>query len=398
MRASAKRLSGAGRCSHVEHGGEWTAYSESLNASIAACDGRRARPRAVRSTCSGAERDELDRPGGHASTRRPPARRAARRLISSESDGTGTSGIAGNVALADQTVNVSGNVWQAAVADVQPASLDFGIVHVGDSVNGAERRGRQRRQRRAGRCHPGRLRRVDGPFSGSGDLGAGVAAGGTDNTSLNVSLDTAAAGIFGGSASLDLLSHNPDLVDLDIAVDAVGLTAQVNNYANPVFDFVTGDGSFSGGGETYLLDFGTIDLNSTALVSASLAVGNDIPAPGDFLDGLFDLSMADVFGTTGFDNFFDLNPGDFNFGLGVSLDVASLGIGDYMGSLILNPFGHNESGFRGALPAITLALRANVTDQGVALSEPDALWLNAFGMLAMLLILRLNRSRRCKAH
>jgi len=110
-----------------------------------------------------------------------------------ESDGAGTSGL-GKTALAGDSVVVQGNVYQVAVASVDSTPIDFGIVHVGDVV--------ALQNIAVANTAPvaalndvltGGVSSVDGPFTGSGNLGSGVAAGGTDNSNINVGLDTTSA-------------------------------------------------------------------------------------------------------------------------------------------------------------------------------------------------------------
>ena len=55
---------------------------------------------------------------------------------------------------------------------------------------------------------------------------AGVAAGATDSSSLKVGLNTASAGNYSSSATLQLQSHNPDMADLALPTKTVGLVAQ----------------------------------------------------------------------------------------------------------------------------------------------------------------------------
>ncbi|NND54664.1 MAG: choice-of-anchor D domain-containing protein, partial [Gammaproteobacteria bacterium] len=309
-------------------------------------------------------------------------------IISLESDGTGTSGIADNVALPGQTVNVGGNVWAAAVADVQPLLLDFGIVHVGDVVAAQTLAVSNIAVGELTDVLQGGFGSVDGPFSGAGNLGAGVAAGDTDDTSLSVSLSTGSAGIFDGAANLDLVSHNPDLDDLSLDATMIALSGQVNNFANPVFDFLSGDGIFSGGGDSYLLDFGDIVLGSGTMLDSNLAVGNDVPDPADSVDLFFDLSGISLFLLSGFDDIFNLSASSFINDLFVEFDSSAVGLGLFSENILLSPVGFNDSGYREDLSPITLALQVNIIDDGgeppVPVREPHVLALMALGLLLML--------------
>jgi len=303
-------------------------------------------------------------------------------VITLESDGTGTSNIVPNAALPSQTVNVSGNVWAPAVASIQPV-VDFGIVHVGDTVS---------KNVSAGNVASGALtdvlkggfNSVAGPFNGSGNLGTGVAAGDTDSSSLTVGLDTSTAGVFSGDAIVGLLSNNPDLADLLLPNETVALTAQVNNYANPDYNFVSGDGALTGGGDAFLLNFGTVVDGTVTSLSATLDLLNNVAAPADSLSGLFDGTGAGSFTLSGFNDFASLDAGVAISDLIISLDVASLGIGFFSGDIILNATGFNSSGFTQAFSPITLSFQGQVS----AVPVPPAVWLFLSGILGLVSVAR----------
>ena len=61
-------------------------------------------------------------------------------------------------------------------------------------------------------------------------MGTRIAAGAADATSLKVGLATASAGLFNGSATLALASHNADLTDLALTPVALTLAGQANNF------------------------------------------------------------------------------------------------------------------------------------------------------------------------
>ncbi|MBK6659629.1 MAG: PEP-CTERM sorting domain-containing protein [Proteobacteria bacterium] len=122
-------------------------------------------------------------------------------------------------------------------------------------------------------------------------LGAGLAAGGADNLSLNVALDTSAAGIFSGTALIALSSHNADMSDLSLAPALVALSAQVNEFANPLLAKTGGDGSFGVNG------FGAATL--AAGDAHNLAVVLDTLVAGNFQD-VFTLNLFSA-NASGFD-------------------------------------------------------------------------------------------------
>ncbi|MCB9930325.1 MAG: choice-of-anchor D domain-containing protein [Alphaproteobacteria bacterium] len=282
----------------------------------------------------------------------------------------------GNTALGNQSVTLNGKVYQTAVLNQLTTTLDFGIVHVGDAV---ATQGVGIQNDAAGALNDaitGGFASVDGPFQGSGDLGAGVAAG-SSSSALRVGLDTAVAGAFSGQAMLDLFSSNPDLADLALAGEMpVSLSATVNNYANPEFFQQSGDGVFSGAGNAFTLDFGTVMQGNTE--SALLAVMNNVTGPADLLDGLFADAVLS-FVLAGFDPFADLGAGDVFGGLSVSFDTMTLGLGLFEETVTLMGTGHNASGYSAAVPDVTLTLRGRVV--GVTgVPEPQTLALVLAGV------------------
>jgi len=215
---------------------------------------------------------------------------------------------------------------------------------------------------------------TSGPFTASGTLGAGVAAGVTDSASLKVGLNTATAGRYASSATLQLQSHNPDMSDLALSDQTVSLAAQVNNYARPVFEQVAGGFSLTQDGTTFTLDFGSL-IQGTGLATASLGVRNDVTGPADALNGTFERVGTTAFQLSGFTDFFNIAAGDLFGGLSVGLDTATLGLFDY--SLVLHPYGTNASGFFGSLGDLTLALHAKVVTSA---SVPEASTLLLLGI------------------
>ncbi|MDF1831915.1 MAG: PEP-CTERM sorting domain-containing protein, partial [Porticoccaceae bacterium] len=154
------------------------------------------------------------------------------------------------------------------------------------------------------------------------------------------------------------------------------------------------DGSLTSSSNTlFELDFGTIVLGS-GLFTANLGVLNDVAAPADLLAGLFDLTNAGVFGLLGFDDFGFSGPGVFDSltalgaldllgGMEVSFDSSSLGLGNYTGSILLNPFGFNTSGYDGAFDEARLVFTASIVD-GASVPEPGVLVLFISGSLLVL--------------
>ena len=299
------------------------------------------------------------------------------------STGAGTTG-APDVSVGSGSVNLNGKVYTPAKANVNTSSIDFGIVHVGDVVTAKNVAVTNSAAVTAlNDVLVGSINAGPSPFSASGNLPtAGLGAGQTNNTSLNVALGTGTAGNFTGQASVALASHNADMADLPLGTSSIDLIAQVNNYANPVFDKLSGDGSFSQLGATFTLDFGTLLLNS-GLESAALQVLNNVAAPADWLNGSFDLTGVSVFDLSGFSSFSNIAAGSAFAGLSVGFNPTQLG--DFSDTVTLHPTSGNTSGYDGALSDIHLVLQGHVTGQ-VSVPEPSALLLVVVGLMGIRLM------------
>ncbi|MSP03304.1 MAG: Hint domain-containing protein [Acetobacteraceae bacterium] len=125
--------------------------------------------------------------------------------IALTSDGTGTSGL-GLTVLAAQTVAVSGSVWRLAAASAHtPQPVAFGSRHVGDVVSQAL----TLQNTAAGDGFSENLNALAaGATAGITASGAftGLAAQATNNSALTVGLNTAAAGLKSGTATISLTS------------------------------------------------------------------------------------------------------------------------------------------------------------------------------------------------
>ena len=151
--------------------------------------------------------------------------------ISLASDGAGTSGFSA-LALGTQTVNVSGDVYRLAAANVMGA-VQFGNVHVGDVVN-------QALSLTNTAANDGFSERLDASFNGVSDSrilasGAvtGLGAGASDNTSLVIGLDTSTAGSLTGFATVKLSSNGAGTSGLGVtslANQNLGVTTNVAVY------------------------------------------------------------------------------------------------------------------------------------------------------------------------
>ncbi len=271
--------------------------------------------------------------------------------------------------VAGQTLSITGGkVYTPALAQLGGTTLDFGIVHVGDTVAARTITVGNTATRVAGLNDVllAAIRSDNARFTPSGSV-AGLAAGAQDPSSLQVSLDTSYSGQSRGTATLAFASHNADMSDLALASQQVVLKAQVNHYAELGLGKLAGAGSFSGGGAAYTLDFGTLRLGS-GTVGAELVVSNVAPGMSDLLGLKFDLGTAGShFSLSGFGPIAGLGEGDYQDGLKVSF--SGLLAGHFDEVVTLHAIGSNASGYMGALGDVQLRLVGEVA----AVPEP-ATW------------------------
>jgi len=299
------------------------------------------------------------------------------------STGAGTTS-SPDVSVGSGSVTLAGRVYTPAVASVNTTPVDFGIVHVGDVV--AARNVAVTNAATATALNDVLVGTINtggsSSFSAAGDLGSGLGAGQTNNTSLNVQLNTSIAGIYNGAANLALSSHNADMADLPLATTAVALSATVNNYANPVYNRVTGDGTLSGGGLSYTLDFGEVVQNAAA-GTTTLRLLNSVVGPADLLEGSFTFDVA-LFGLSGFNSFTGLGAGQGLDGLIIAMNTDSLGT--FSETITLHAFGYNAGGYRGAFD-VSLLVRGSVVD-GSAVPEPSSIILIGLGLAGLAAVRR----------
>ncbi|HLB98336.1 MAG TPA: choice-of-anchor D domain-containing protein, partial [Acetobacteraceae bacterium] len=321
--------------------------------------------------------------------------------INQASNGATTSGL-GISSLGSQTVDLSGKVYQTAVASVTPA-VSFGIVHVGDTVSPQTITVTNTASGALVDSIVGSMTAGPAPFAvvGGGTLGSGVTAGNNSGSALQVGLNTSTAGTYTGNANLTLSSHDSDLADVALSTSPVSLSGTVNNYAEVGLAGAT-KGSLTGGGSAYTLNLGTLTQGSNGgSIAAALAALNAALGPADALtlnSGDYSvISGGGEFGVT-LNQVTDLAAGDSqDNALDVSLDTNDIGTFDEV--ITFDGIGSNASGYNSNVNVLdpTLTIEATVTAGGsgpppTGVPEPSS-WLVLLSALAGLGGMRRLRNR-----
>jgi hypothetical protein len=255
--------------------------------------------------------------------------------------------------------------YVAATARPSATTLNFGLVHVGSKAaqtltitNGA-----------SGAYTDyllGGFGAITAPFAGSGSLGAGLT--GEASGSLSVTLSTAGAGVFTGSASLALIDNDPATGNTELATAPITLTGTVVNYASAFLEALTTTGSLSRSGNALAINLGTIVAGTTG--SIDLAVLNDAAGPADLLSGSFVVSGSSGFINSGLAAFSGLASGQSDTSPVISL--SSNTAGTFTETITLDPTGSNASGYSGALALEVVTVTGTVAPATVVLAAANS--------------------------
>ena len=310
--------------------------------------------------------------------------------IALTSDGTGTSGLA-NTLLTSQTVSVTGSVFRLASGGAAPAGpVNFGIVHVGDTAsqtltvtNTAANDGFSEKLNAA-------VTAQSGAATGTGT--ANQILPGSNSTALSLNMNTGTAGVKSGSITLGLTSDGTGTSGLGtspLTSQTINISGQVNNFASAHFLLNSGPGTLTGGGISYSLNFGTMNLNAP-FRTLTLGLENNAAAPADSLAGSFVLTAGNYL-MSNFTAFSGVLAGGSIGSLDVGFNPDQLGT--FNGTITLNPRSQNAGGFDGAQTPVIVGVTGSVV-----VPEPHVASLLALGgMLAGLRRRRVIRVARVSA-
>jgi len=277
------------------------------------------------------------------------------------STGVGTSGLADTM-LTAQALALSGKVYADAVANFSAGSVNFGVVHVGDTVS---------QNLAVTNAAIGALTdnltggtdTLGGTYAGpiGFALGAGGLVAGASGT-VSFGLNTALSGAVSGNAVFGFTSHDADLADLGLNGGTISVTGTVDNFATAQVEDTGGIGSFAGSNGIYTLNLGSVAQGGTALVG-DLGVLNAATELADLMSGTFAVTGAGSFINTGFTpGFSGLGAGQDERNQTVSLSTATSGV--LSETIVLTPSGSNAN-FSGVLTQETITVTGTIVPAGV---------------------------------
>jgi hypothetical protein len=270
-----------------------------------------------------------------------------------------------NFGSSDPAVDVFGDVFRLASGTIAPIT-DF--VHVGDPGTVAVGITNTATADGFSENLLGTLASVTQGVGTIGIAAAGptgeIAAGSSDTSSLLLDFSTAQVGTIAGTVTVDLTSDGgtgtgsiDGLGTTTLAPQMAPVTITVENFANPVFENVSGIGTFAQNGTAYSLNLGTIAQGSGPF-SVDLGVLNDATGPADVASGSLQASGSSAFTTSGLDPFTDLIAGQADIAPMVTLSTNDAGT--FSETITLAATGSNASGYSAALPGETLTVTGTV--------------------------------------
>ena len=280
-----------------------------------------------------------------------------------------------DLALTGQSVNVTSNVYAAAIANLSGNTVNFGVARQGAAsptgsvniTNGA-----------TGALTDSLLTSFSGAPAGvtgttPGSLGAGQSG------NANFTLSTATAGVVSGSGSLNFVSHDAELADVALASQTVSFSGTVTELANASLFLNAGIGTFAGGGNVYTLTLGSFAANS-GIYSDDIGVANGIANSffAETLGGAFAQGIDAGYSFIG-NTFSGLAGGSQNIGNLLAFDTTGLASGTYNKTITFNGYSRYAGLNDQSLTPITLNISAQITGGMGAVPESSTWLMMIFG-------------------
>ena len=205
---------------------------------------------------------------------------------------------------------------------------------------------------------PGYLTAAD--FGGTLPSGRVTIAAGQTSATFTVTL---AANVLGAAAAAALqvviAPEGGETVFAPLAqTEITNATPTQGNPAQPLIEQISGNGSLSGGGTSYVLNLGTVEQFANPLLATWGVVNNGV-VPADLLSGSFTLNGAAPFENSGLAPFTPIGAGAADKAPVVELLTSA--VGTFTETVVLTPTDSNGTGFSGSLAPVTLEVTGTVT-------------------------------------
>jgi hypothetical protein len=274
------------------------------------------------------------------------------------SDGSGVDG-RGATSLGTQLVALSGGVYAYAAGTLASSTINLGIIHANTAAsaaltltNGAPTGG-------YGESLDAGLGGASTSLSTAGSITL-LAAGKTDTSTLQLTVNDATSGAYSGSATLGLVSDGAGTSGLGTTIltsQTVTVIATVDNYAVALLEDPSGP-ALTGTSTNETLNLGSAMLGGAAL-TASIGAVNAATGTSDLLGGTFASAGASGFTNSGLGSFSGLSAGQDEHAQSVSLATGTAGV--FTETVVLSSYGTNASGYNGALATETLTIVGTIT-------------------------------------
>jgi len=216
-----------------------------------------------------------------------------------------------------------------------------------------------------------------GSLTGGATTGGSITnlSAGSSSSAISVGMSTATSGSKSGSVAIGLASNGSGTSGYGttgLTGQTVNVTATVYDYATATFSQTTGDGSFSGAGTSYALDFGT-GLIAGHSYTATINLANGAGSFRDDLGGSYGFSGSpEITNTSG--SFSGLAAGNSN---SFVITFLASGGGAYAGTLSFSGLSQQTGLSDASLAQIDISITAAVA----AIPEPTTYAALAGGLM-----------------
>ncbi len=282
---------------------------------------------------------------------------------------------------------MSGNVYAPAVVKLSGTVVDFGTMrqNTGNATGSLSLTNN----------NTGAL--TDSLVTAAGPMPTGITAttpgalASQQTGSIGFTLSTTTAGVVSGSGSLSFASHDSELSDLSLGSQGVTFEGTVTQLAEAALSKLSGSGTMTGGGTSYILDLGSFASGATGSADVGVMNTNSGLDFSELLGGSFAQSNGSGFTFTGSDLSGLVGGAPAVLGDIVGFDAAGLSNGLYSETVTFDGFSHYEGLTDQSLSPISVTIDATVTGGTGAVPEPSTWAMMLLGFSGLGLLARRHR-------